>query len=65
MMRRSRKERARWSDADAVADQELEEQGGWWMSPSTGSVVVTGVVRRLPHLSPRHARPRTNMTKPY
>ncbi|MFB8031742.1 hypothetical protein ACFC5Z_02045 [Streptomyces sp. NPDC056004] len=31
-----------------MADQELEEQGGWWTSPSTGSVaVVTGVVRRL------------------
>lgn len=48
MMRRGRRERARGSDADAVADQELEEQGGWWTSPSTGSVaVVTGVVRRL------------------
>ncbi|MFF1359616.1 conjugal transfer protein [Streptomyces sp. NPDC058297] len=47
MKRRSRKERTRHEVVD-VADQELDEQGGWWMSPSTGSVAVaTNLVRRL------------------
>ncbi|WP_327575447.1 conjugal transfer protein [Streptomyces sp. NBC_00145] len=46
--RRRRKERARQSGADVAVDQELDEQGGWWASPSTGSVAVaTNVVRRL------------------
>ncbi|MEK0098552.1 conjugal transfer protein [Streptomyces sp. A475] len=47
MKRRSRKERTRHEAVDVV-DGELDEQGGWWTSPSTGSVaVVTSVVRRL------------------
>ncbi|MFE5689889.1 conjugal transfer protein [Streptomyces sp. NPDC057651] len=47
-MTRRRRERARQSGADVAVDQELEEQGGWWTSPSTGSVAVaTNVVRRL------------------
>ncbi|MFD4715342.1 hypothetical protein ACFWN5_37560 [Streptomyces sp. NPDC058430] len=38
----------RRSGADVAVDQELGEQGGWWTSPSTGSVAVaTSVVRRL------------------
>ncbi|MFF1690797.1 conjugal transfer protein [Streptomyces sp. NPDC058254] len=48
MTRRSRTDRARRAGADTGVDQELQEQGGWWTSPSTGSVAVaTSVVRRL------------------
>ncbi|MFD0515922.1 conjugal transfer protein [Streptomyces aureus] len=47
MKRRSRKERTRHEVVD-VAGQELDEQSGWWTSPSTGSVAVaTNLVRRL------------------
>ncbi|MFE6153668.1 conjugal transfer protein [Streptomyces sp. NPDC057889] len=47
-MTRRRKERAREAAADVAVGEELEEQGGWWTSPSTGSVAVaTNVVRRL------------------
>ncbi|MFE6904274.1 conjugal transfer protein [Streptomyces sp. NPDC057717] len=47
-MTRRRRERARQSGADVAVDQEPDEQGGWWTSPSTGSVAVaTNVVRRL------------------
>ncbi|MFZ3562881.1 conjugal transfer protein [Streptomyces sp. BH097] len=47
MKRRSRKEQPEPEDAVA-SGQELEERGGWWTSPSTGSVAVaTNVVRRL------------------
>ncbi|MFG2885743.1 conjugal transfer protein [Streptomyces sp. NPDC048297] len=48
MTRPGRKGRAREAVADVAVDQELEERGGWWTSPSTGSVAVaTSVVRRL------------------
>ncbi|WP_331720034.1 conjugal transfer protein [Streptomyces sp. NBC_00147] len=48
MRRRSRQGHARQAAADVAADPELDEQGGWWTSPSTGSVAVaTSAVRRL------------------
>ncbi|MGQ4354889.1 conjugal transfer protein [Streptomyces drozdowiczii] len=51
-MARSRKARADELDevdeVDDHAGRDLEERGGWWTSPSTGSVAVaTTVVRRL------------------
>ncbi|MEU9072079.1 conjugal transfer protein [Streptomyces sp. NPDC048306] len=48
MTRRGRKERVPETAADVADGQELDEQGGWWTAPSTGSVAVaTSVVRRL------------------
>ncbi|MFF1400038.1 hypothetical protein ACFVZD_40410 [Streptomyces sp. NPDC058287] len=48
MTRASPTARARRAGADTGVDQELQEQGGWWTSPSTGSVAVaTSVMRRL------------------